>query len=121
MRYFAGVKNRLNGKYFSSLEGYSPSETKISFSKKELTDLLTEAGYKTIRFYYPYPDDHFTKCVYSDEYLPRTGELTENIRNFDDDRMVLFNEGMVFDSVVSEGRFREFSNAFLILASREGE
>lgn len=35
-------------------------------------------------------------AIYSDEYLPKTDELTMNIRNFDRDRYVMFDEEKAF-------------------------
>ena len=38
--------------------------------------------------------------IFSDKRLPNQGELTDNMRNFDRDRLMLFNEKYVFDSIV---------------------
>ena len=57
--------------------------------------------------------------IYSDKRLPNPGELTDNIRNFDRDRLVLFNEKYVFDSIVRDGMFDVFSNSFLVLIGGE--
>ena len=39
-------------------------------------------------------------ALYSDVYLPGKGELTNNFRNFDRDRMLLFDEKNAFDGIV---------------------
>lgn len=46
--------------------------------------------------------------VYSDAYLPGRGELSNNLRNFDRDRMLLFDEKSAFDGIVEEGLFSVF-------------
>ena len=53
--------------------------------------------------------------LYSDRYLPKVGELSNNIRNFDRDRMLLFDEKKVFDMLIREGLFGQYSNSFLVM------
>ena len=43
--------------------------------------------------------------IYSDRYLPKVGELSNNLRNFDRDRMLLFDEKKVFDMLIREELF----------------
>ena len=73
----------------------------------------------TGRFYYPYPDYKFPLALYSDHYLPGKGELNLNIMNFDRERLELFDEGKVYDSLIDEELFPLFANSFLIVL--EGE
>ena len=73
------------------------------------------------KFYYPYPDYKFMTDIYSDEYLPDKGSLTNNLRNFDQDRMILFDESKVFDTLIDNDLFPQFSNSFFIEAIRKGE
>lgn len=53
--------------------------------------------------------------LYSDRYLPKVGELSNNLRNFDRDRMLLFDEKKVFDMLIREGLFGQYSNSFLVM------
>jgi hypothetical protein len=57
--------------------------------------------------------------LYSDERLPRKGELYDNTRNFDRHRMENFNERRVFDSLIAEGLFPLFSNAYFIYTGKD--
>ncbi len=87
-----------------------------------MKQILKEAGFSGIYSYYPYPDHKCPSCIYSDEYLPGRGELYDNRRNFDRDRLQLFDEKKVFDTVLAEGLFGELANSFLIEAgNRTGE
>ena len=61
----------------------------------------------------------FPFSVYSDAYLPRKGDLKENICNYDQRRLLLFDESKVFDSIIDNGLFPEFSNSFLVLLGKE--
>ena len=53
--------------------------------------------------------------VYSDARLPRKGELSNNLRNFDRDRMVLFDEKSTYDGLIKDGMFPDFSNSFVVI------
>ena len=113
MKYFAGCKEDHTGTYFEGIEGY-PHKTGVkTFSKKELTDLAAECGFDC-EFYYPYPDYKFPVKIFSDERLPKKGELSRNWQSFDADRLQLFDEAKAFDTVLDAGLFPEFSNSFLV-------
>lgn len=121
LKYFAGCKEDHVGKYFEGIEGYTQTSGVKTFSKHELEILLSEAGYEKYSFYYPYPDYKFPTAVYSDEFLPKAGELYNNIRNFDSDRWVLFDETKAFDTIISSGMFPVFSNSFFIEVEKKGD
>lgn len=119
LKYWAGCKEDHLGSYFSGLENYQENTHVKTFSKKELEDMFDKVGMKKRSFYYPYPDYKFPTQIYTDEHLPQKGELVNNIRNFDDERMLLFDESKVFDSIISAGLFPEFSNSYLIRIEKE--
>lgn len=118
LKYFAGCREDHLGTFFSGIENYSNEKTVRTFSKKEIMSICNEAGLGECKFYYPYPDYKLPTCIYSDEWLPKEGELVNNIRNFDADRIVLFDESRAFDGIISAGLFPEFSNSFFIEARR---
>ena len=119
MKYFAGCKEDHTGDYFGGIEGYGPEAKVRTFSKESLEHLLESAGLSDHRFYYPYPDYKLPHTIYSDEFLPGKGDLNTNLRNYDNDRLVLFDESKAFDSMIEEGRFAEFSNSFIVIASTD--
>lgn len=119
LKYFAGCKEDHLGQYFVGLEGYSDSDGVRTYSKKKLQELLEECGFGKLQFYYPYPDYKLPDRIYSDQCLPQKGELVNNLRNFDTDRMVLFDETKAFDTIIEAGLFSQFSNSFLIVAEKE--
>lgn len=121
LKYWAGCTEDHVGKYFEGLEGYPQTSGVKTFSKKELTDIIDQAGEFDTTFYYPYPDYKFPLTIYSDKHLPKKGELSDNFCNFDRVRMQLFDEPKVYDTLVDSGLFPEFSNSFLVLAERKGE
>lgn len=119
LKYWAGCREDHLGTYFSGIEGYVESENVKTFSKNGLTRLLNDAGFDDIKYYYPYPDYKLPLAIYSDEYLPQKGSLNNNFRNFDHDRMLIFDESKVFDNLIEDGMFDIFSNSFLVIAGKE--
>lgn len=113
LQYFAGCKERLTGKYFEGLEGYGNSEGISTFSKEAVLEMVKEAGFASAKTYYPYPNFRYMTALYTDEHLPAPGELNKNLCNFEEERMILFNEAAVFDGLIKEGKFQEFSNSYL--------
>ena len=113
LQYFAGCKERLSGKYFEGLEGYGSSEGVSTFSKEAVLTMVKEAGFESVKTYYPYPNFRYMTALYTDEHLPAPGELNKNLCNFEEERMILFNEAAVFDGLIKEGKFQEFSNSYL--------
>ena len=118
LKYWAGCKEDHLSMYFEGIEGYRDSQGVKTFSKKELENLFRESGYQTWEFYYPYPDYKLPCAIYSDQYLPKPGELSNNMRNFDGDRLVLFDEGKVFDGLIQEGQFPFYANSYLAILGR---
>lgn len=116
LKYWAGCKEDHLGTYFSGIEGYVDSDEVRTFSKNELKKIFSDCDMNNIEFYYPYPDYKFPFTIYSDSYLPGIGSLDNNINNFDNERMYLFDEKKVFDNLIADGMFDFFSNSFLVIA-----
>ena len=119
LKYWAGCTEDHVGKYFEGLENYPDTRSVRTFSRKELSDIIDQAGEFKTTFYYPYPDYKFPMTIYSDKRLPKKGELRDNFCNFDRNRIQLFNEGKVYDSLTDAGLFQEFSNSFLVIVERK--
>ena len=115
LKYWAGCREDHVGTFFSGLEDYPQGGAARTFSRSGLEKILKECGETEYHFYYPYPDYKFMTTLYSDRYLPKVGELSNNIRNFDRDRMLLFDEKKVFDMLIREGLFGQYSNSFLVM------
>lgn len=121
LKYFAGCKEDHTGSFFSGLEGYPEGGSARTFTRAGLEKIMKACGVKEYSFYYPYPDYKFPTAIYSDRRLPGKGELTNNLRNFDRDRLLLFNEKYVFDAAVQDGLFDIFSNSYLVVVGKEPE
>ena len=121
LKYWAGCREDHLGTFFSGLEDYPQGGVVRTFTKNGLEKILRECMEEDYRFYYPYPDYKFMTMAYSDRYLPKVGELTNNLRNFDRDRMLLFDEKEVFYMIIREGLFPLYSNSYLVLTGPEVE
>lgn len=121
MKYWAGCKDESTGRYFSGIEGYEGNKTAGARSRKELKELLLGSGYEELQFYYPYPDMSFPTMIYSEHYLPKQGELRTNMRNYDTERFVLFDERKAYDMLLQEGLYPDYANAFLVIATKGRE
>lgn len=115
LKYWAGCTEDHVGKYFEGIEGYVSTEGIKTFSKKELENMIRKTGNWKIDFYYPYPDYKLPMTIYSDKHLPTKGELNNTRYNFDRERLQLFDETRVYDGIINNGLFQEFSNSFLVI------
>ncbi|MBR1854824.1 MAG: class I SAM-dependent methyltransferase [Lachnospiraceae bacterium] len=119
LKYFAGCREDHTGEFFEGIEGYPAPKGVRTFGRDGLAQVLQRAGEQAFHFYYPYPDYKFMHSLYSDAYLPKAGELSDNLRNFDRDRLVLFDEKHVFDGMIREGVYPFFANSFLVVVGQE--
>ena len=119
LKYWAGCREDHINTFFPGVEGYVNTNRARTFARNTLEGMLKQAGLEEITFYYPYPDYKFPRRIYSDDYLPARGELVENMCNYDNDRMFLFHEEQVYDNLLADGLFPQFSNSFLIVCSRK--
>lgn len=121
LKYWAGCKEDHVGTYFSGLEGYPDGGSARTFTRKGLEKIFKACGVEEYHFYYPYPDYKFPTTIYSDRRPPNAGELTDNMRNFDRDRMVLFHEKYVYDSILEDQYYDIFSNSYLVVLGKMPE
>ncbi|MBP5197782.1 MAG: class I SAM-dependent methyltransferase [Lachnospiraceae bacterium] len=119
LKYFAGCKEDHLGTYFSGIENYKAQDGVRTFSRRGLEKIFKRTDVKEYHFYYPYPDYKFMTTLYSDAYQPGKGELSNNIRNFDRDRMMLFDEKAAFDGIIEDDMFPLFSNSFIAVIGKD--
>lgn len=74
-----------------------------------------------LRFYYPMPDYRTPISIYSDDYLPKRGDLTRTIPAYDYPRYHVTDMGEGFDAVCEDGLFDLYANSYLVFWSRDAE
>ncbi len=115
LKYWAGCKEDHLGTYFSGLEDYEGNHGVRTFTRSGLESILQENKIEEYEFYYPYPDYKFMSTLYSDKRLPRVGELTQNRCNYDRERMLLFDEAKVYQTILKEKQYPLFSNSYVLV------
>ncbi len=116
LKYFAGCAEDHTGRYFDSIESYEESPSLVrTFSRSGLEQIFQNVGMSEYSFYYPYPDYKFTSVLYSDRHLPHASELSLNIRNFDRDRLLLFDERKAYKGILDENLYPVFANSYEVI------
>ncbi len=121
LKYWAGCREDHTGNLFEGLENYPVPSGVRTFSRPELEDIFDRAGFPEREFYYPYPDYKLPSVIWSDRYLPSEGDLNTNIYNFDRERLILFDERAVYDSLLKSGQYPLFSNSYLVILTQQEE
>lgn len=121
LKYWAGAKEEHNGKYFDSIENYLNDNSIRTFGKAELRELLNLAGFKSVTFHYPMPDYKLPIQVFSDDLLPDIGQISGISPNYDNERIVLFNEATAYDNIIINRQFDFFANSFLLFCNDSGK
>ena len=119
LKYFSGAREDYTGAPFTNIEDYHYHPDKRTFGRNELAGMLDKADLPGGIWFYPYPDWRFPIMLFSDERLPKPGELNRNLESCDQERYVFFDETKAYDSILKEGLFSEFSNSFLVLIGAE--
>ena len=120
LKYWAGAKEDHTGNLFDGIQGYGDNTKVRTFSRKELTELITGADLKEPEFYYPTPDFKLPLEVISADYIKNYHDMHGHTPSYDRDRVVLFNEAKVTDSLIRDGMYEDFANSFLVFAKKEG-
>lgn len=118
LKYFAGMRDDHTGVPFDGIEGYPAGQGAETFSRNELGELLATAGFAEQSFYYPYPDYKFPAEIFSDACLPVEHHLLPAAPNYDQERLLMFNEARAWRTIIRAGQFPQFANSFLVLAAR---
>ncbi len=117
LKYWAGAAEDHTAGFFDGIENYAGKKGVKTFSKPEITKLLTGAGFVQNDFYYPMPDYKLPTAVYSDDFLPKKGMLNDITTSYDRDRYVMFDEAAAYESLIEDGQFPYFANSFLIIST----
>lgn len=121
LKYWAGAREDHTERFFDGLNDYPSDKGLQTFGKNELKDLLASSGFSQNAFYYPFPDYKMPFAVFSDNYLPgkhTTFPLGVLPSSTSSTRLELFSEALAMESLEQNGLFGDFSNSFLVLASK---
>lgn len=119
LKFWNGANNKYSGQFFDGIEGFKNNSIYRTFSRNKIIEMLEQAECYSYKFYYPVPDYTIPLEIYSENYLPRMGDIKTISPTYQDNRYVVFEEAAAFDSICEEGLFEEFANSFLIIAEME--
>lgn len=119
LKYFCGAKEPHSGKVFDGINHYPAGTRGYSFSRQELKDIVEEAGFPAVKFYYPLPDYKLPQLVYTDECLPEKNLRERLIPYYTNKTSLIAVEKDLYDDVIENGVFPFFANSFLVECGKE--
>lgn len=120
--YWAGAPENHTGRPYDGIHGYPNAGSQITFTRKELREVLNDAGFDHTEFYYCFPDYSFTRTVFSSVGNEQEYFL-HNWVDFPLDapsnpRKPTFSKPLAAKALCESGMLKEFANAFLVVAGR---
>ena len=120
-----------NAKKLLSDDGILIAAAANWFGIKYMAGTLREAGALSLRemrrlfsdgvFYYPVSDYRTAGEIFSDEYLPKKGDLNGMAPTYDCSKYLSMDIGTAFDATCEDENFREFANSFLVFWKKNGK
>lgn len=125
LKYFCGYReDHADIAYFSIEDRYN-SQTAVTFGRRELKGILKTMGLSQVEFHYPFPDYKVPKAVFTERAFQEKGfhpaEIIRrmNSRDYAGELTPAFDEQLSVPVLCRNGVMEDFSNSFLVLASRE--
>lgn len=119
LKYFAGCMEDHTGQPFIGIEGYNKESPAKTFSKSQIEQLLINTGFQNLYFYYPYPDYKMPTVIYSDDHALDDSFIMGGFSNYDQERLVCFDEEKTYKSLIGAEELKMLSNSFLIKAEKK--
>lgn len=108
---FAAVENELGVRYIMGAK--KPETAFLEVEYRALFEELKETFGGSVTMYYPVPDYRYPVALYSDHYLPQTGDVTNISARLDSAGLLFGNEEELMAKVCQNGMFTKFHNSFL--------
>ncbi len=107
----AAVENETGVRYWMGAPKQENSYLESEF--RSLFETLTETWGGNVTMYYPVPDYRYPVAVYSDHYLPDTGDVTNISARYDGPGFWFGSEEEAMAKACQNGMFTKFNNSFL--------
>ena len=121
LKYFCGAQESHGRPAFEGIGHYPYGTRGYSFSREEIKDIVEQAGYERMEFYYPLPDYKLPQLIYSDHYLPEPNLRERLIPYYLNHNSLVAVEQDLYHDVVESGVFPFFANSFLVECGRAAE
>ena len=107
----AAVENEMGIRYWMGAEKQENSYLESEF--RSLFEELKNIWGGTFTMYYPVPDYRYPVTVYSDHYLPKTGEVANISARFEAPGFCFGSEEEMMAKACQNGMFTKMNNSFL--------
>lgn len=118
LRYFCGAVEPHTNRAFDGLNRYWQGTGGCCFSKKEMEEIVAQAGFGWHKFYYPLPDYKLPQLIYTDQHLPEKNLKERLIPYYRRSDTLVMQEQELYDDIISNQVFPFFANSFLVECGR---
>ena len=88
-------------------------------TKEQLEDIITNAGFSYLKFYYPFPDYRFAQEIFTDVRLPEGNVRSRILTYYVLSGMLLCDEYQFYENELEKGDIRSVCNSYLVECSRK--
>lgn len=101
------------------LDSGNENECEAMITKKQLQEMIRNAGFLNIKFYYPFPDYKLAQEIYTDERLPKGSVKDRVLTYYVLPNKLNRNEHQLYEEEIAKGDIRNVCNSYLIECSDE--
>lgn len=107
----SAAENEAGVRYWMGAAAFSPAFLEVEF--RGMFEELAKTISGSFTMYYPVPDYRYPVTVYSDHYLPKTGDVTNISARLDGPGFWFGSEEEAMAKACQNGEFTKFANSFL--------
>lgn len=120
---WCGKPETYTGIPLQGIAGYPGGTTGFSVHRRQLQDMLTEAGLPAHQFFYPMPDIYHIRKVFTDSEMPVESDVELLAKQYGrkEKAALLFRDTEPLRDIIRNGMFPFFANYFVTEGSRRAE
>lgn len=116
IKYWAGAVNNRDENAYKAV-----FDEKNILYKDKVQEIIKNAGFDKMKFYYPLPDYKLANVIYSSDYLPKPNEAKlRYYAYYNDYSNIIFNEIGAINTLAKDGKFEDFANSYFVEISNDG-
>lgn len=127
VRYFCGDRDPFTGRNFDGIENYKRAgamgkknlEGRL-FSKGEMEDILSRAGFFCRKFYSVFPEVGCPQVLFAEDYVPDEELGIRIFPQYNSPDTVFLEEENLYTSLIESGLFHNMANGFVIECPMDG-
>lgn len=117
LKYFSGAREDHNWKLYSGVEGYLDDSSAKTFGRKTLEQLVREAGFQEVEFFYPFPDYKMPRNIFSEKGKEYYSQVQDDFPNFGEYLYRGADQQLVMKAGIRDGLFETMANSFIVVLS----